>query len=108
LDLLSEQIAKSVGRTPLLLLDSLDRTVGGTDEESEARIVLPSWVEIVARVSTDSIPSIAAAWMEAVGAQEGDESIESSPDVEVALRSLVDLCAQATARGSAVVFGWYL
>ena len=108
LDLLSDEIAKSLDRPPVLFLDSLGRKVGGNESESSAEVVSRPWVEVVAALPHEAIARLAASWMAAVAQESDDHTVESSPDVEAALRALIDVCMQALARGTSVVFGWYL
>src|SRR3954451_1172792 len=54
LDLLSEVIAEQVAADPVLLNDSLTRTVGGTGDESGAEVVSPAWVRLVASADAAS------------------------------------------------------
>src|SRR5262245_19570618 len=51
LDILSEVIAERVGAEPLLLNDSLVRTVGGDPNSGTAEVVSPEWAKMVAATS---------------------------------------------------------
>jgi hypothetical protein len=108
LDLLSEEIAASIGAAPALLLDCLEDHVGGTEGESSADVVAQAWVDTVSAASDASFPAITQRWMAAVARDVGDPSVRAGPDAERAVAALVRLCREAVHRGSLVVFAWYL
>jgi hypothetical protein len=107
-DILSEQIGVLLGRPPILLLDSLEGSIGGTPDESDAAVVSPEWVAVVAAVPAESASSLTSQWLRAVADESGEEVVTDSPEAVGAVASLLDLCRQALARGSRVVFAWYL
>ncbi|HEY3355226.1 MAG TPA: hypothetical protein VGQ83_18380 [Polyangia bacterium] len=108
LDLFSEEIARSTGREAVLLLDCLERQVGGTDGESSADVVSQSWVEMVAAAPDGSIQAITQGWIAAVTGEVDEPSAEDSPDAARAVAALVGLCREALRLGTRVVFAWYL
>jgi len=108
LDILCEQIGAKLGRAAVPLLDSLEWTVGGTPDESEASVVSGAWVSTMAGVPLEQVPQITRAWLEAVAEESGDEVVTDSPDAAAAVASLVTLCREAVSRGTRVVFAWYL
>jgi hypothetical protein len=108
LDILSEEVAASLGREPLLLLDSLEAHVGGTDGESSAEVVATRWVETMAATAAPSIAKLVESWMATVAEEVGDPSIVAGPDAVAAVKALVQLCREATRRKTQVVFAWYL
>src|SRR5438067_924306 len=79
LDILSEVIAERVGIAPLLLNDSLVRTIGGTTNESGAEVVSPAWVQMVASADDAVAPALAGDWIERVGAS-CEQHLAVSPD----------------------------
>ncbi len=107
-DSLSEQAGAALKRTPVLLLDSLERTVGGTEGERGADVISPRWVGMMAAVPTELVATIAKNWMAVVAEDVGDPTIGSSADVEKALSDLIEVCRIAEQRSSSVVFAWYL
>src|SRR3954468_14979905 len=58
LDILSEQVGAILAQLTRSLLDSLERTVGGTPNESEASVVSPSWVTAMAAVPTEQVAQL--------------------------------------------------
>src|ERR1700722_20259336 len=75
LDLLSEEVAASNGREPVLLFDSLERHVGGIEGESSADVVTAGWVAAIAATPYESIPVLARRWLSAVAEDVGNPSI---------------------------------
>jgi len=108
LDLLSEEIAACVGHAPVLLLQSLEGHVGGTEGESSADVVATAWVEAVAATPYSSIAMLVEKWMAAVAEDVGNPTVEPGHDAVRAVEALVRLCRDATLRKTRVVFGWYL
>lgn len=108
LDILSEQAAGLLGRSPVLLLDSLQRHVGGTADESSADVVSRAWVQFIAAVPVESASQLSSIWLSAVMAESGDEIDTANPDAAHALGDLLSLCREALARRTDVVFVWYL
>jgi hypothetical protein len=108
LDILSEEIGALLGNPPVRLLDSLDRRVGGTPEESEANVVSQDWVVAVSAVPPASAGELSRRWLKAVATESGEEIDPENPDAAAAVSSLLSLCREATARGTSVVFAWYL
>ena len=108
LDLLSEQIGAALGRSPLRLLESLERTVGGTPDESGASVVSPNWVAAVAAVPADQIQQPTRSWLQAVAEASGEVVGGDNPEAVAAVSALVSLCREALARSTRVVFAWYL
>ena len=107
LDILSEVLAERVDAPPLLLNDSLVRTVGGTANESSADVVDPAWVQLVAAVDDAAVPELAAEWMRLVGDEYGQQ-YEVTPDAIRAVSELIRLCRTALTERLAVVHTWYL
>jgi hypothetical protein len=107
-DILSEQVGAILGRPPILLLDSLEDSIGGTPDESDAAVVSADWVSSVAAVPPDSAAQLTSQWLHAVADESGDEVVTDSPQAVIAVSSLLDLCRQSLARGTRVVFAWYL
>lgn len=108
LDVLSEQAAGMLAREPVLLLESLERHVGGTPDESSADVVARAWVEFIAAVSKESDSELSAAWLSAVMAETGKEIDVHSPGAARAVGELITLCRDSIAKRSAVVFARYL
>jgi len=108
LDVLSEQIAGVLDGEPVRLLDSLERHVGGTPDESSADLVARAWVEFVAGVPKESASQLSALWLSAVMAETGEEIDVDSPDARRAVEELLSLCQDALAKSTDVVFAWYL
>lgn len=109
LDILSEQFSATLGSPVLPLLESLERRVGGTSDESEASVVADSWVTSVATVPLDHVALITRLWLRAVAQETGDNNVVTeSPDAVTAVASLIKLCREAVTRGTKVVFAWYL
>ncbi len=108
LDILSEQAAALLGTPPVLLLDSLERSVGGTPDESDASTVSPQWVASIAALTPDSAPELTHLWLGAVAAESDDEVVTDSPDAVAAVSSLIRLCRESISRGTPVIFAWYL
>src|SRR5262249_25551990 len=94
LDILSEVIAETSGTEPLLLNDSLVRTVGGTEGESGAEVVDPAWVRMVAKTDEGAAPDLTALWVKRVGEEYGQE-LEVTADAVRAVRELISLCRLA-------------
>jgi hypothetical protein len=92
----------------VLLLDSLERTVGGTEGESGADVVSRTWLEAVAAVPVSSAAELSKKWMEAFAAENDEEVETDSPDAAAAIASLIRLCQSALERHTEVVFAWYL
>jgi hypothetical protein len=107
LDLLSALIAERVGVAPLLLNDSLVRTVGGFEGEGSAEVVDPAWVRIVAAADEAAAPGLASAWIQRVGAACGQQ-LAVMPEAVRAVRELIHLCRLAVREGVDVVHTWYL
>jgi len=107
LDTLSEQVAVLTGREEVLLLDSLERSVGGTEGESGAEVVSPEWVEMMAAVPVSSAAELSRKWLEAFAAENEEELETESPDAATAITALIRLCQSALERGTEVVFAWY-
>jgi hypothetical protein len=108
LDILSEQIGVVLGQPPVLLLDSLERSIGGTPDESGASIVSPEWVAAVAAVPSASAAKLTSQWLASVAAESGGEVVTDSSDAVAAVSSLISLCREASARSTPVIFAWYL
>lgn len=108
LDLLSEEVAVALGRPPVILFESLEEHVGGTDGESSAEVVADAWVRLIAATPDALVPSVVHRWMAAVAREVGDPSITATADAERAVGALVRLCREAAQRRTRVVFGWYL
>jgi hypothetical protein len=108
LDLLSEEIAATVGRAPVLLLDCIEDHVGGTEGESSADVIAQEWVDTVAEVTDASLPALTKRWVAAVARDVGDPSVQAGPDAERAVVDLVRLCREAVRQRSKVIFAWYL
>jgi hypothetical protein len=108
LDILSEQAAGILGRPPILLLDSLERHVGGTPDESSADVVSRAWVEFIAAVPEESASRLSSLWLSAVMAESGDKIDAGCPDAARAVGNLLSLCRGALTRRTDVVFAWYL
>ena len=108
LDILSEQIGLVLGQPAILLLDSLEDSIGGTPDESDACVVSPFWVTAVAAVPSDTVASLARRWLQAVADESGEEVVTDSPEAVAAVSSLVELCREALGQGTRVVFAWYL
>ena len=108
LDILSEQAAGLLGRPPILLLDSLERHVGGTPDESSADVISRAWIEFIAAVPKESASHLSGVWLSAVMAESGDEIDTGSADAVRAIGDLFSLCREALARRTDVVFAWYL
>src|SRR5678815_1730020 len=88
-NILSEQVRAFLGRPPVLLLDSLESSIGGTPDESEAAVVSRDWVETVAAVPIRSAPEVARRWLRAVSRASGEEVVTDSPDSALAVSSLI-------------------
>ena len=108
LDVLSEQIAVLLDREPVRLLDSLEKHVGGTPDESGADMVARAWVEFVAAVPHESASRLSVLWLSAVMAETGEEIDVDSPDAKRAVDELLSLCRASLAKVTDVVFAWYL
>jgi hypothetical protein len=108
LDILSEQAGILLDREPLLLLDCLERSLGGTEGENGADLVSRTWVEFVAAVPVSSAAELSRRWLEAFAAENDEELDVDSPDAAAAVAALIRLCNQALERRSDVVFGWSL
>ena len=107
LDLLSEAIADHVGVDPLLLNDSLVRTVGGLEGSSGAEVVDPAWVRMVAAADEAAAPDLAADWVGLVN-QEHGEQLGVTPEAVRMVRELIHLCRLAVQEGVDVVHTWHL
>jgi hypothetical protein len=107
LDILSEVIAERVGAAPLLLNDSLVRTVGGTANENGAEVVSPAWVRMVAAADEADAQELATEWIARVGAECGQQ-LDFSPEAVRAVGELIRLCQLAERDGLAVVHTWSL
>jgi hypothetical protein len=107
LDLLSEVLAECLGLRPLLLNDSLIRTVGGIEGEGGADVVDPAWVRMVAAADEATAPVLAGEWIARVGEACGQE-LEVTADAVRAVHELIRLCKLAVRRGVDVVHTWYL
>jgi len=92
---------------PLLLNDSLVRTVGRAANESGAEVVDPAWVQLIAAVDEAFAPDLAAEWIRRVGAEYGQQ-FDVTPDAVRAVGELIRLCRTAVSEGLAVVHTWYL
>lgn len=108
LDVLSEQAAGTLDREPIRLLESLERHVGGTPDESSADMVSRGWVEFIAAVPKESASELSAVWLSAVMAETGEEIDVHSPDAARAVEALIALCHESITRRTDVVFAWYL
>jgi hypothetical protein len=108
LDILSEQAAGLIGREPIRLLDSLERHVGGTPDESSADVVDRQWVDFIAAVPKESASELSALWLSGVMAETGEEIDVHSPDAGRAVKKLIELCLDSLASRTEVVFAWYL
>jgi len=107
LDILSEVLAERAGVAPLLLNDSLVRTVGGTVDSSGAEVVDPAWVRLVAALDEAAAPELTAEWIKRVGAEYGQQ-FDVTPDAVRAVGELIRLCRTAVSEGLEVVHTWYL
>jgi hypothetical protein len=107
LDILSEVIAERTGARALLLNECLIHNVGGSEGESGADVVDPSWVRMIAALSETAAPELAAKWIGRVGAECGQE-LEVTSDAVRAVQELVRLCKLAVRDGVEVVHTWYL
>jgi hypothetical protein len=108
LDVLSEQIAELLNQEPVRLLDSLEKQVGGTTDESSADLVARAWVEFVAAIPPESASQLSVLWLSAVMAETGDEIDVNSPDAKRAVEELLSLCRASLTKATEVVFAWYL
>jgi len=119
-DSLTQAVSRLAGGGPASFVESLGRSVGGTPDESDASVVDPHWVELMAGVPDASLPELARAWWTAVRAElasipaYAEGGIPRDPDptpplgVEEALRAIVAVCRTARERGASVVFTWSL
>jgi hypothetical protein len=107
LDTLSAVIAERTGVAPMLLQESLVRTVGGFEGEGGAELVDPAWVRMVAAADKAAAPELAAEWIGRVGAEYGQQ-LTVTLEAERAVRELIDLCRLAVREGVEVVHAWYL
>jgi hypothetical protein len=80
LDVLSGVIAERVGTAPLLLNDSLGRTVGGFGGGCSAEVVDPAWVRMVAAADEAAAPELAAEWVRRVGEECGQRIVPAGRD----------------------------
>lgn len=106
LDILSEKIAEQVKRPPVLLLDSLERSLADLGDDGAADVVAKAWVEMVADLPERDCKSVAAAWIQSVGDELG-EQLELTDDAVLAVQNLVSLCRQAKEQSLDVVYTWY-
>jgi hypothetical protein len=107
LDLLSEVFAERAGVEPLLLSDSLLRTVGGFEGAGGAEVVDPAWVGMVAVAEEANAPDLAAEWIRRVGTSY-DQQFAVTPEAVRAVRELIRLCRLAIRERVEVVHSWYL
>jgi hypothetical protein len=107
-DIFSERVGAILCRPPVLLLDSLEDSIGGTPEESDAAVVSADWVAAVAAVPIESTAPLTSQWLRAVANESGEEVVTDSPEAVDAVSSLIELCRQALTLGTRVVFAWYL
>ena len=107
LDVLSEEVAACTGSAPLLLLDSLEDHLGGTEDWS-AEVVSLAWVEAVAAIPDASIAALARSWRAAVAKELGEPTMTAGDDAVQAVEALVRLCREASQRKTRVVFAWFL
>jgi hypothetical protein len=107
LDLLSDVIAERIGAAPVLLNDSLIRTVGGRAGESGAEVVDPAWVRLMAAADEATALELAAAWVERVGAECGQQ-LDVTPEAVRAVGELIRLCRTAERERLGVVHTWHL
>ena len=108
LDVLSEQAAGMLKRTPIHLMESLTRQVGGLPDESSADVVAPEWVGLMAEIPESSAEDLAMVWLAGVMAETGEEIDTNDPAAARSVAELLALCRAARARGTDVVFAWYL
>lgn len=108
LDILSEQVGAMLGRSPVLLLDSLEHNVGGTPGESDASTVSREWVAEMAAVPPERAHELSRKWLQAVADECSEEVVTDSPGAVAAISSLIGLCREALARDTTVIFAWYL
>ena len=108
LDILSKVVADVTHNEPVLLLESLCRSVGGTAGESDASLVSDDWVAIIAAAPKELAAQITRLWLEAASKESGEPYVVDSPDAVIAVEGLITLCREAVARGTSVVFAWYL
>jgi len=107
-DVFSKEVGETLGRSSVLLLESLERCVGGTPDESEAFVVSSPWVAAVAGVPSEAATALTTRWLQAVAAESGEDVVIDSPDASAAVSSLIALCRELLARNTSVVFAWYL
>ncbi len=107
LDILSEVVAERVGAAPLLLNDNLVGTVGGIADSRGAEVVDPAWVRLVAAADETAAAELAAAWVQRVGAEWGQQ-LEVTPDAVRGVADLIRLCRTAVNERLDVVHTWYL
>lgn len=79
LDILSEQAASLIGRNIPNLLDSLEVSIGGTPDESDASLVAAEWVTGISQIDTNQCADLTRRWLEAVAAESGDDVVTDSP-----------------------------
>jgi len=97
-----------LGQPPVLLLDSLESHVGGTEGESSPDVVSRAWIQFMAAVPAESASQLSSTWLSAVMAESGEEIDPANPDAALAVGNLLSLCREALARRTDVVFVWYL
>jgi hypothetical protein len=107
LDLLSEVLAEHSSRPALALYDCIGPSIGGEPGESDAYLVDPKWVDMIAAADLESAESLTASWIGRVGAELG-ETLPVTPEAVVAMQNLIALCRFAKAAGTDVVHTWYL
>src|SRR5262245_37562427 len=98
LDILSAVIAEHVGAAPLLLTDSLLRTVGGFESAGSAEVVDPAWVRVVAAADDAAAEELAGLWIGRVGAECGRQ-FAVTPEAVRAIQELISLCRVAIREG---------
>jgi hypothetical protein len=107
LDLLSEVMAEHRGVPAHTLHDCVGPSLAEDPGESDAYLVDPMWVKMVAAADLNAAESLAGTWISRVG-KEINEPVQLTPEAVSAVQDVIELCRHADTNGVDVVHTWCL
>jgi hypothetical protein len=107
LDLLSAVLAEHRGVPTHTLYDCVGPSLAEQPGESDAYLVDPKWVKMVAATDLNAAESLAGIWISRVG-KALDKPVQLTPEAISAVQDLIALCRHADTHGVDVIHTWCL
>ena len=102
---MSEVLAEHRAVPSHTLYDCVGPSLAKEPGESDAYLVDPKWVKMVAAADLDAAESLAGIWIARVG-KDLDEPVQLTPEAVSAVQDLIALCRHADTNGVDVVHTW--